>query len=221
MDESTVRVVVADDHTLVRQSLTKTIEAEDGFTVVGEASRGDEVLDTVKRLRAQLLLLDISMPGVDGLTLADQLHTQVPELRILFVTMHDDDTSLRRAVGSRAGGYVAKTATTEELVEAVHAVAAGGSYLSQSVARRVMDLAAGRGHGPVQQLTGREQQILELLASGARPGEIADSLFLSVKTVKNHLTSIYAKLDVETGTQAVGEAYRLGLVRNQGQRRSH
>jgi DNA-binding NarL/FixJ family response regulator len=127
--------------------------------------------------------------------------------------MHDDDGSLQRAVALGAAGFVSKSASIEELQEAVRAVRDGGSYLSSNVASRVMDLAAGRSQATTLGLTPREREILELLTAGNRPTEIGTSLFLSVKTVKNHLTSIYSKLGVETGAQAVAEAYRLGLVR--------
>jgi DNA-binding NarL/FixJ family response regulator len=129
---------------------------------------------------------------------------------LLFLTMHDDDATVAKAVGLGADGYVLKTASTDELRAALQAIAAGGSYLSPSIARRVMGLANGRPDPTT--LTERELEILRLLAQGNRPAVIAGRLFVSVKTVKNHLTNVYAKLAVETGTQAVAEAYRRGLV---------
>jgi DNA-binding NarL/FixJ family response regulator len=209
----TVRIVVADDHTLVRQSVIKALRTEPDVEVVGEAADGASALIAVERYVPDLLVLDIAMPGMDGLTLAEQLRVSHPQVRVLFLSMHDDDTSLQRAVSLGARGFVSKSASIEELLEALRAVRDGGSYLSSDVASRVMDLAAGRTATSAIGLTGREREILELLTTGRRPGDIADDLFLSVKTVKNHLTSVYQKLGVETGAQAVAEAYQRGLVK--------
>lgn len=207
------RVVVADDHTLVRQSVLKAVRSEPGVEVVGEAGDGPGTLAAVAEHQPDLLVVDIAMPGIDGLAVAEQLRREWPDVRVVFLSMHDDDGSLQRAVALGAAGFVSKSASIEELLEAVRAVRDGGSYLSSNVAKRVMDLAAGRGTGSALGLTPREREILELLTGGHRPAEIGTQLFLSVKTVKNHLTSIYSKLGVETGAQAVAEAYRQGLVK--------
>jgi DNA-binding NarL/FixJ family response regulator len=204
------KVVVVEDHTLVRQSLVKTISAEEGFEVVGEAGRGDDGLNQIRRFQPDVVLLDITMPGGNGLEVAAQMKTAAPTVRFLFLTMHDDDVSISKAIALGADGYVLKSASTDELLTALRVVAEGGSYLSPAVARRVIDLAGGKHPGA--NLTERELEILRLLAVGSRPGEVASKLFVSIKTVKNHLTSVYAKLGVQTGAQAVAEAYRRGLV---------
>jgi DNA-binding NarL/FixJ family response regulator len=209
----TLRVVVADDHTLVRQSVSKAVRSESGIEVVGEAADGPSAIRAVEEHDPDLIVLDIAMPGADGLAVAEQLRRDRPALRVLFLSMHDDDGSLQRAVALGASGFVSKSASIEELLEAIRAVRDGGSYLSSNVASRVMDLAAGRTSTTTLGLTTREREILELLTTGHRPAEIATELFLSVKTVKNHLTSVYQKLGVETGAQAVAEAYRQGLVK--------
>lgn len=206
------RVVIAEDHTLVRQSLVKMLSAEPDFDVVGEVERGDTVVTTVQRLQPDLVMLDVNMPNTDGILVASELRRDAPDVRIVFLTMHDDDTTIRRAVAVGADGYVPKSASTDELMQALRTVAAGGTFLSPAVARRVMDMASGRAGGAVNQLTDRELEILRLIAEGARPSDVADRLFLSVKTVKNHLTNVYAKLGVQTAAQAVAEAYRLGIV---------
>ena len=127
-----------------------------------------------------------------------------------MLTMHDDDATLRRATEAAVDGYVAKTASTDEVVTAVRTVAEGGAYVSPAIAMRMMRLASGARPGHT--LTDREVEILRHLAAGLRIQDIADTLFLSTKTVKNHLTSVYSKLNVETAAQAVAEAYRSGLV---------
>lgn len=204
------RVVVVEDHTLVRQSLVKTLGAEEGFRVVGEAGRGDDAVRVIRELKPDVVLMDIAMPGFSGLDVAERIRGAVPGMRLVFLTMHDDDASVSRAIGLGADAFVPKTASTDELVEALRAVAAGGSYLSPSISRRVIDLVGGRGGGGG--LTDRELEILRLLAQGRRPAEVAASLYVSPKTVKNHLTSVYTKLGVQTGAQAVAEAFRRGLV---------
>lgn len=207
-----VRVLIADDHTLLRQSLVKLVDAEPGFEVVADVDRGDAVASVVARSNPDIVLLDISMPNVDGIEVATELRRTSPDSRILFLTAHDDDATVRRAVGIGADGYVAKTASTGELLQALRTVAAGGSFLSPSIARRVMEMASGREHEQARALTEREMEILRLISTGMRPADVAERLFLSVKTVKNHLTSIYSKLGVQTAAQAVAEAYRLRLV---------
>ena len=204
------RVVIVEDHTLVRQSLVKTVGAEPGYEVIGEAGRGDEGIDLIRRLSPDVVLLDITMPGGTGLDVAEQMKTVAPDARFLFLTMHDDDVTIQKAIGLGADGYVLKSASTDELLNALRAVAEGGSYLSPAIARRVIDLAGKKPPGT--SLTERELEILRLLATGARPQQIAEQLFVSIKTVKNHLTSVYAKLGVQTGAQAVAEAYRRQLV---------
>ncbi len=206
------RLVIVEDHTLVRQSLVKAASMEPGFEVVGDTGRGDEALALVRSRRPDLLLIDINLPGMDGLQVAETLRKELAAVRILFLTMHEDEWHIRDAVRLGADGYVPKTASTEELLQALRTVADGESYLSPSVARRVMNLAARGGAGHASALTERESEILRLFASGARAQEVADTVHLSVKTVKNHLTSIYGKLGVSTAAQAVAEAYRSGLV---------
>jgi DNA-binding NarL/FixJ family response regulator len=206
------RVVIIDDHTLVRQSLSKLVGSREGFEVVGEATRADEAYGLVARTEADLLLLDVSLPGIDGIEFATTVRKEAPEIRIVLLTMHEDDGTLRRAMSAGVDAYVPKTAPTEELIRAIETVAAGGTFLSPTVARRMMDLASGRGFEPAATLTEREMEILRELATGKRANEIAQDLFLSVKTVKNHLTNVYAKLGVETAAQAVAEAYRSGIA---------
>jgi DNA-binding NarL/FixJ family response regulator len=207
-----VRVLIVDDHTLVRQSVSKAVATAEGIEVVGEAADGPSAIAAVADLEPDLVVLDIAMPGTDGLAVAEQLRHDHPDVRVLFLSMHDDDGSLQRALALGAAGFVSKSASIDQLLEALRAIRDGGSYLSSEVASRVMDLAAGRTSVDSVGLTPREREILELLVEGNRPAEIGDALFLSVKTVKNHLTSVYHKLGVETGAQAVSEAYRRGLV---------
>ncbi|MFA9428587.1 response regulator [Egicoccus sp. AB-alg2] len=208
---SQLRVVVADDHTLVRQSVVKALAQADGVRVVAEASDGPGAIAAVRGAAPDLLLLDIAMPGRDGFSTAEQVRRESPEVRILFLTMHDDEASLRQVLALDAEGFVSKSAPVDELLDAVRRLGDGQRYVSSNVADRATALAARREVAPAA-LTSRERDVLLALARGLRPGEIATSLELSVKTVKNHLTAVYHKLGVETGAQAVAEAYRRGLV---------
>lgn len=202
-----LKVLVADDHILVRESIVKAVAGESDLEVVAEASDGTQALQLAAQHRPDLVLLDVAMPGVDGLTVAEQLRKERSDLRIIMLTMHDDELSVERALAIPVDGFISKSAPIIELLKAISAVRGGGRYLSEGLPQRAPG-SAGASAG----LTARERQVLQLLSEGLRPGEIADKLYLSIKTVKNHLTSIYNKLEVETGAQAVVEAFQRGLV---------
>jgi DNA-binding NarL/FixJ family response regulator len=203
-----LRVLVADDHTLVRESIVKAVAVNPDVEVVGEAQDGPTALTRCRELQPDLVLLDVAMPGLDGLSVAAELRRERPELRIIMLTMHDDVTSVEHALSIPVDGFVSKSSAIAELVTAIDTVREGGRYLSGDLIDRGNDDSQ---RSPAS-LTTRERQILQLLSEGLRPGEIADKLFVSIKTVKNHLTSVYFKLGVETGAQAVAEAFQRGLV---------
>ncbi len=204
------RVVVVDDHALVRDSLVRALRG-DGHAVVGECSNPAEALQTVAAVRPDVVLVDVNLgTDSDGVELAAELREAHPEVSVTVVSMHDDERTVRRAMEAGVAGFVSKDEPLEELLRAVRTVAGGGSYLSSRLASSVMAMM-GRGT-PADHLTDREAQILELLARGERTADIADILFLAEKTVKNHLTSVYAKLGVSTAAQAVSEAFQRGLV---------
>jgi len=199
-------VVVCDDHTLVRQSLVSMLS--DDVDVVGEAASGKQALLMVERLQPSIVMLDVTMPAPDGLEVAVEIRRRWPDVRILMVTMHTDDETLHRATDVGVDGYVTKAITAEELRQAVAAIADGGAWVSSEVAHRLMRQARDQHDA----LTQREREVLYELAAGYRISEIAERLYLSEKTVKNHLSSVYAKLGAETGAQAVAIAYRSGMV---------
>ncbi|HVL32596.1 MAG TPA: response regulator transcription factor [Actinomycetota bacterium] len=203
------RVMLADDHTLVRQSVAKIVASEMEFSVVGEAARGDDAVALAARVLPDIVLLDVGLPGMTGLEAAQAIRAHAPAVRVIFLTMHEDDATVSQAIALGADGYLLKTASTEELLNALRAVAAGGSFLSPSVARNVMRRASSKESGT---LTQRELEILRLLALGERPADVAKQLYVSLKTVRNHLASIYVKLNVGSAAQAVSEAFRRGLV---------
>jgi two-component system, NarL family, response regulator NreC len=202
-----LKVLVADDHTLVRQSIVKTVSGESDVEVVAEASDGVEALRLAEEHQPDLVLLDVAMPGLDGLSVATELRKKRPDVRIIMLTMHDDELSVERALSIPVDGFVSKSSAIAELVSAIASVRGGGRYLSDGLPQRAPGSPSASAG-----LTARERQVLQLLSEGLRPGEIADRLFLSIKTVKNHLTSVYNKLDVETGAQAIVEAFNRGIV---------
>ena len=205
-----LRVLVADDHNLVRESIVKAVSVGVGVDVevIAQAEDGPTALARCRELQPDLVLLDVAMPGLDGLSVATELRRDLPSMRIIMLTMHDDLTSVERALSIPVDGFVSKSAAITELVTAIQTVRDGGRYLSHDL----MDRGAPEGQSAPAALTARERQILQLLSEGQRPGEIAATLFVSIKTVKNHLTSVYFKLGVETGAQAVAEAFQRGLV---------
>lgn len=205
-------VAIVEDHALVRESLVTLIQTTEDLEVVAEAGDALHAMPQLRGARPDVVILDITLPGESGIDLARRIHEEMPGTAVVFVSVHEDELTLQRAMAAGAEGYVPKTAPAAELLEALRIVGAGGSYISPELAHKVMELASGRRIGPGGGLTERELEILELLAHGERAGDIAEALFLSVKTVKNHLTRIYRKLGVSSASQAVAEAYRSQLI---------
>lgn len=218
-----IRVLLADDHRLVREGLRRTLE-DAGMDVVGEARDGDEAQRLAVRLRPDVVLMDVSMPGADGITVTRRLQSRAPESRVVILTMHDDEALLERAWGAGAVGYLVKDASGAEVADAIRRAHRGARVISPTLgggaaAGWARADAAGRGGadasdptptGPV--LSDRERQVLQLLADGHRPGEVADRLVISPKTVRNHLANIYAKLGVNDRAQAIVAGLRHGLI---------
>lgn len=204
----TTRVVVVDDHSIVRQSLARMLVAE-GFEVVGEAGSVEEAMRVIRPGRQDIVVIDLVLPDGPGLAVAEAVHGMA---RVIVLTMHADDITISQAIAAGVDGYVLKMGTAQELVDALRTVEKGDSYFSPPVARKIMRLA--NASRDTSALTHRELEIVALLSSGSRPGDIGAHLFISPKTVKNHLTAVYAKLEVKSASQAVAEAYRRGLVRS-------
>jgi two-component system, NarL family, response regulator DesR len=192
----TIRLLLADDQTLVRSALAALLELEDDFDVVAQVGRGDEVVPAALSARPDVALLDIEMPGLDGLAVATALHREVPSCRIIILTTFGRPGYLRRAMESGALGFVVKDAPAEQLAEAVRRVAAG---------ERVVDpaLAAATLAGGTSPLTGRERDVLVAARDGATVAEIAAKLFLSEGTVRNYLSAAIAKTGVRNRVEAV------------------
>jgi DNA-binding NarL/FixJ family response regulator len=207
-----VRLVLADDHALVREATAELLERAGGMHVVGQAADGAETLRLVEALRPDVLLLDLAMPGLDGLEVARRVHELSPRTRIVALTAHEEQPYVRAMLQAGASGYLSKASRGQEVVQAVRAAAAGETVFSASIAQSVTRSAFGHA-GPETTLTPRELDVLGAAARGLGNKQIASELGMSARTVQTHLTSIFGKLGVSSRTEAVLLALRRGWVR--------
>jgi DNA-binding NarL/FixJ family response regulator len=214
--EST-RVLVADDHTLFRYGLKAMLANAEGFEVVGEASTGEEVVEKVAQTRPDIVLMDIQMPGINGIEATRRVLERDPSVGVVVVTMFEDDDSVFAAMRAGARGYVLKGADAEEVLKVVAAVADGEAHFGPQIARRLMGFfSAPKPAAPSEafpELTAREAEVLDLIAQGCNNAEIASRLYLSQKTVRNHVSSVFLKLQVADRAQAIVRAREAGLGR--------
>ncbi len=219
-----IRIVVADDHFLVREGMRNLFDRQNGMSVVGEAADGEEALELVERLTPDVLVLDIRMPKVDGIEVTRRLRGRHQRTRILVLSAYDLVEYVLALMEAGADGYMTKMATSGQLVDAVERVHGGECVLDPAVAQRMAELwAGGRAtrEGPGEKLTSRERRVLQLATQGLPNKAIATELGLSVRTVQAHFGNIYAKLGVSSRVQAVvhalssdqGRAVMPGLVR--------
>ena len=198
-----IRVLIADDHKLVREGLKRILAAAEDLRVAGEASSGDEALALARANDYDLALVDMSMPGVAGIELIRRLRLEKPALRILVLSMHGEQQYAARALKAGAAGYLTKDSATEQLVGAMRKVAAGGLYITAAAAESlVSETAAGGAAAPHASLSDREFEVFRLLAGGHGPTEIAERLHVSVKTVSTHKARILQKMNLD-GTAAL------------------
>lgn len=210
------RVLLADDHQMLRQAVRRALE-DSGIDVIGEAGDGDQAVMLAQTLHPDVVLMDVSMPVLDGIEACRRIADAGSLSRVLVLTMHDEDALRAKALRAGAAGFLTKDCELKEVVDAVRAVASGEVLLSTEIAHRILaqfpeepvDAESTPNNGP---LTRREREVLQAVADGRSTTEIGRELFISVKTVKNHLASIYAKLDARDRTQAVISGVRLGIV---------
>ena len=216
MEDAPIRILVADDHPVVRGGLVALLRTIAGFEVAGEAADGEAAVREAQLTRPDIVLMDVRMPGIDGVEATRRIRAAVPTTRVLMLTMYDDDATVFTATQAGAQGYLLKEAEQEEIVRAVRGVVAGEAIFGQGVAERVLGYFAGppataSPEYPFPELTERERVVLELLARGRRTTEIASELFLSPKTVANNMTNIFAKLQVASRAEAIVRAHEGGL----------
>jgi DNA-binding NarL/FixJ family response regulator len=211
-----LRVLVADDQQLIRTGLSMILGSEEGIEVVGEAGDGATAVALARRTRPHVVLMDIRMPGTDGITATRELATGADPIRVLILTTFDADELVHAALRAGASGFLLKDAPAPELVTAVRAVAAGQAALAPPVTRRLLDEFARRDAVPQAPppglLTAREHEVLLLMAGGLSNGEIAERLVVGETTVKTHVGRVLTKLGVRDRVQAVVLAYETGLV---------
>ena len=209
-----LRVLIADDHPVVRSGLRALLGTLDGLEVVGVAADGEEAVREAQLLRPDVVLMDVQMPGTGGVEATRRIRAGVPDTAVLMLTMYDDDATVFTAMRAGARGYLLKGAEQDEIVTAIRAVVAGQTIFGPGIAARLLDYFTAPPSPrpePFPELTEREREILDLLASGRRTATIAETLFLSPKTVSNHLTSIFAKLQVADRAEAIIRAREGGL----------
>ncbi|MFE3448223.1 response regulator [Nonomuraea sp. NPDC059194] len=212
-----IRIVIADDQAMVRVGLRMVVDSEEGMEVVGEASDGHEALAVVRRTRPDIVLMDISMPRMDGLAAAKQIFEEPAPPKVVMLTTFDTDENLYAALRAGTSGFLLKVSPPEQLVEAIRVVHAGDALLDPAVTSRVIASFAGR-HDPapppqLADLTPRELEVLRLLARGLTNAEIARELFVGEATVKTHVARVLMKLRLRDRAQAVVFAYESGVVR--------
>lgn len=206
--EDRIRILVGDDHPIVREGLIKILNTQEDFEVIGEASTGAEVLKNVLEFKPDVLLLDLEMPGMKGIEVIKRLHEMGSNVRVIVFTAFDTDERIVATVKAGAHGYLLKGAPREEILQAVRIVHKGGSSLEPFVASKLMrQVSQG-----VDQMTPRELEVLGLLSKGITNKEIAKILFISERTVKFHTSSIFTKLNAESRTEAVTIAAKKGLI---------
>ena len=211
-----MRILLADDHTLVRAGMRALLNELPDMEVIAESGDGREALRLIGEKKPDLALIDISMPGLNGLELAARAGKEYPSTRIVILSMHVDDEFVRRALVAGAAGYVLKNADRAELEMALRAVARGDTWLSPAVSRRVVEAYARGGdapsEGPFEMLTPRQREVLQLIAEGLTTKEIASRLDLSMKTVETHRTELMQRLGIHGVAGLVRYAIRAGIV---------
>ncbi len=208
-----IRVVIADDHTIVREGLKQVLSAAPDLTIVAEAQNGHEVLQRARELEFDVLLLDMSMPGKSGIELIKQVRAEKPKLRILVLSMHQEQQYAVRAIKAGASGYLTKESASAQLVSAIRKVAGGGAFITDAVAQQLaLGAMPQTDRPPHQLLSDREFQVFRLLVAGRTVSEIAEQLNLSVKTVSTHKARIMQKMNMSNPTELVRYAMQHGLL---------
>jgi len=210
-----IRLLLADDHVLIRASLRSLLEDFSGIEVVAEAADGREAVQMVERHQPDVVLMDISMAGLNGLEATRQIRKEHSQVQVVVLSMHADERHVLQALRAGAGGYVLKEAAPRELELAIEAVARGKLFLSPAISRQVIDVFLGQMSGkadPLDQLTPRQREILQLIAEGHSSKQIAHRLDASVKTIESHRASLMERLDIHDIAGLVRYAIRQGLV---------
>lgn len=212
-----IKVVLADDHTIVRKGLRSLLDGEMDMDVIGEAGDGREAIELVAQLKPHIVVMDIGMPVLNGLEATRRILKKNPETKVLILTMHTNEEYVFEILRAGASGYIVKKAAPTELVSAIRAIKQGGSFLSPSISKRVIDEYVLRAGEEIKEdafklLTNREREVLQLIAEGYSTREISEKLFVSVKTVEAHRSNLMKKLDLHGTADLTRYAVRRGIV---------
>jgi two-component system, NarL family, response regulator YdfI len=210
-----IRIVIADDHLIVRQGLRLILETEEGFELVGEAADGKEALEVCARVHPHIVLMDLRMPNLDGISAIEKLHESQPEISVIILTTYNEDELMLRGLQAGARGYLLKDTTREALFDAIRAASRGETLLSPDILQKVL-ATAHKNPGVANQhamLTEREFEVLRSVANGERSKEVAYKLGITERTVKAHLASIYGKLGVDSRAAAIAVAAQKGWLK--------
>lgn len=210
-----IRVLLADDHALVRAGIRALLERMDRVEVVGEAGDGRRALDLIQELRPDVVLLDITMPGLSGFEVLNETTEKFPEVHVIALTVHDAEEYAFQALRSGAAGYLPKSAASAELEEAILLVMGGRKYLSPKIAQRavLMYLQSGQARSTLPELTPRQREVLRLISEGCSTKDIASKLGISVKTVETHRAQLMERLDIHDVAGLVRYAIRTGIIK--------
>lgn len=212
---SKIRILIVDDHAVLRAGIRALLEMHPDLEVVGETGDGQQAIARTRELQPDVVLMDVGMPGLDGLAATRQIKTECPHIRVLFLTQHENKEYVLPALKMGASGYVLKRAEGDELLTAIRAVHAGGTFLDPAIANVVVSDARRDGNTPVDPLTtltDREREVFVLLAKGQTYQQIADALFISPKTVDFHRANILRKLNLNTRADLIKYAVQRGLI---------
>jgi two-component system invasion response regulator UvrY len=208
-----IKVLIADDHAVVRRGLRQILAETPDILVGGEAKSTPEVRQLVREQRFDVVVLDLSMPGGSGLELLGELHRENPGARVLVLTVYQENQYAVRAIKAGAAGFLTKESAPEKLIEAVRKIATGGRYISPELAETLASMVAGEAEGtPHERLSDREFEVFKMLASGRTVSQVASELTLSVKTVSTHRTRILKKMDMKTNAELTHYAVRNRIV---------
>lgn len=218
MSERPVTILLADDHTIVRQGLAKVLEAESGFSVVGEARDGREAITQVEQLKPDVVLMDITMPLLNGIEATRQIRKSHPKTKVIILSMHSHNRFISELFSLGASGYLLKDSSGTDIINAINAAIRGDTYLSPSISRQVIEdyVSLKRTKSSREELyshlSNREREVFQMIAEGRSTKEIAEILCVSVSTVKTHRSNIMEKLQMENISQLIHFAIELGLV---------
>lgn len=209
-----IRLVLADDHPMIRAGFKTLLAQNDAFEVAGEADNGQELIKVVSSVRPDVTLVDLHMPGTNGLEAMEKLHSQFPAIKFIVLTMHEEREYVQKALKAGADGYLLKNIDREELENAINTVFKGGKYFSPEITAILAESVARPMSAEVSEITPREKEVLGLVAAGHSTKQIADQLGISIRTVETHRINMLKKMEVSNSAELIRRAFELGILKH-------